>query len=82
MGYIVLLLLAWTFTVGHIWSHWMRLAPRSGLVLHHRLLSAVIGYVGSTLVAYGATTWLIISLLYSAPLLYFSQNDTGVILNR
>ncbi|KAJ9151860.1 Canalicular multispecific organic anion transporter 2 [Pleurostoma richardsiae] len=59
-GYLVLLLLAWIITNGQMWSTVLRIAPQSGIVLHRRLLRAIMG----------------------APLLYFSQTDTGSILNR
>lgn len=59
-GYLVLLLLAYTTTLSGIYITVLRIAPTSGLTLHHRLLTAVMG----------------------APLLYFSETNTGTILNR
>lgn len=59
-GYLALLLLAYTTTIYGIYITVLHIAPTSGLTLHHRLLSAVVG----------------------APLLYFSEINTGTILNR
>lgn len=59
-GYLVLLFLAYTITMYGIYITVLRIAPTSGVTLHHRLLSAVVG----------------------APLLYFSEFNTGAILNR
>lgn len=59
-GYLILLLLAYTTTLSGIYITVLRIAPTSGLTLHQRLLTAVMG----------------------APLLYFSQTNTGTILNR
>lgn len=59
-GYLVLLLLAYIITMYGIYITVLRIAPTSGVTLHHRLLTAIVG----------------------APLLYFSEINTGTILNH
>lgn len=59
-GYLILLLLAYTITIYGIYVTVLHIAPTSGVTLHHRLLTAIMG----------------------APLLYFSEVNTGTILNR
>ncbi|KAK1986922.1 P-loop containing nucleoside triphosphate hydrolase protein [Colletotrichum cereale] len=41
-GYLILSLLAWTFTNGSMWSTHILLAPTSGYKLHRRLLSTIV----------------------------------------
>ncbi|KAK1831127.1 ABC transporter, partial [Podospora conica] len=59
-GFLLLSLMAWISTNGIMSSTVLRVAPRSGLKLHHRLLDVVTG----------------------AFLSFFSENETGTILNR
>ncbi|KAK2035131.1 P-loop containing nucleoside triphosphate hydrolase protein [Colletotrichum zoysiae] len=42
-GYLILSLLAWTATNGSMWSTHILIAPQSGVELHRRLLSTIIG---------------------------------------
>lgn len=42
-GYLVLLLLAYTITIYGIYITVLRIAPTSGVTLHHRLLAAIVG---------------------------------------
>lgn len=59
-GYLILLIMAYILTLSGIYFALLRVAPTSGITLHHRLLVTVI----------------------QAPLIYFSEIDTGTILNR
>ncbi|SMY20782.1 unnamed protein product [Zymoseptoria tritici ST99CH_1A5] len=59
-GYIMISILSWSSTSVQMWSVLVRMAPRSGLRLHRRLLRIV----------------------SSAPLWYFSETDSGSIMNR
>ncbi|EGP90788.1 putative ABC transporter [Zymoseptoria tritici IPO323] len=59
-GYIMISTLSWSSTSVQMWSVLIRVAPRSGLRLHRRLLRIV----------------------SSAPLWYFSETDSGSIMNR
>ena len=75
-GYVMILLGAWISTNGIMWSSIIRVAPTSGEVLHRRLLAAIMGYVKHHVMRRIPLS------LSRAPLLYFSQNDSGGILNR
>ncbi|THY04281.1 hypothetical protein D6D03_03793 [Aureobasidium pullulans] len=43
LGYLVLSMVAWASTSTMLWVNFMKLAPRSGAVLHARLLGTVLG---------------------------------------
>lgn len=43
VGYLLVALIPWMGTNGQAWSMHLRIAPRSGAVLHDRLLTAIIG---------------------------------------
>ncbi|KAB8259252.1 P-loop containing nucleoside triphosphate hydrolase protein [Aspergillus pseudonomiae] len=43
VGYMMLALVAWISTNGTMWSTTMRISPKSGAVLHSRLLSSIVG---------------------------------------
>ncbi|THV64642.1 hypothetical protein D6D28_09754 [Aureobasidium pullulans] len=44
LGYLVLSMVAWASTSTMLWVNFMKLAPRSGAVLHARLLGTVLGF--------------------------------------
>ncbi|KAK4444468.1 ATP-binding cassette-containing protein [Podospora aff. communis PSN243] len=59
-GYLASALITWLSTNGSMSTTHILISPTSGIELHRRLLSTIVG----------------------APLLYFSNTDTGVILNQ
>ncbi|KAG9672583.1 P-loop containing nucleoside triphosphate hydrolase protein, partial [Aureobasidium melanogenum] len=60
LGYLLCSTVAWASTSSMLWVNFIKLAPRSGAVLHTNLLRTILG----------------------APLSFFLDNDTGVIVNR
>ncbi|KAF4963705.1 hypothetical protein FSARC_8302 [Fusarium sarcochroum] len=76
-GYLILSLLAWLSTNGSMWSTHTLIAPQSGIELHRRLLSTIVGKV----VLFSRYVFIVLTD-DSAPLSFFSSTDIGVILNR